>query len=149
MRTRRVCPATTTTTTTAAAAPRWWCTAAVRLLTVAALVARCSGRPAAVDAGAGDPAEPTVPVQLAVIEVAQGETAVLQCPSNDKDHRFQFWWMKPDQIIGPGTVLNTEKFKYEVLTGTLYIKVRINRGRYAIRFVSRPRFYMFLRLYFH
>lgn len=116
MRTRCVCRTTT------AAAGWWWC--AVRLLTAAALVARCSGRPAAIDT-TDHQADPAAPVQHSVIEVSQGETAVLQCPSNDEHHRFQFWWMKPDQIIGPGTTLNSDKFKYEVLTGTLYIKVRI------------------------
>lgn len=87
-------------------------------LTVAAvaLVARSDGRPVADVAG-------RTADQNTVIEVSQGDTAVLQCPSNDEHHRFQFWWMKPDQVIGPGTPLNTDKFRYEVLTGTLYIKV--------------------------
>lgn len=92
------------------------------LTAVAALVARCAGRPAAaVDVVSAD--DKGTKVEHLVIEVSPGETAVLQCPSNDEHHRFQFWWMKPDQIIGPGTALNSDKFKYEVLTGTLYIKV--------------------------
>ncbi|VVC29685.1 Immunoglobulin subtype,Immunoglobulin-like domain,Immunoglobulin-like fold [Cinara cedri] len=82
-----------------------------------ALVARADGRPATDGADQSRSAD-----QHTVIEVSQGDTAVLQCPSNDEHHRFQFWWMKPDQVIGPGTPLNTEKFRYEVLTGTLYIK---------------------------
>lgn len=105
---------------------RMYCTV---LLTVA-LVARCTGRPAVIgnhihdgNVGAADKGEPKV--EHSVIEVSQGDTAVLQCPSNDEHHRFQFWWMKPDQIIGPGTSLNSDKFRYEVLTGTLYIKVFI------------------------
>lgn len=96
------------------------------LITVAALVAWCAGRPeAAVSVMSADDKgmPPVAKVEHLVIEVSPGETAVLQCPSNDEHHRFQFWWMKPDQIIGPGTALNSDKFKYEVLTGTLYIKV--------------------------
>lgn len=93
----------------------WW-------LLVAAVVARCAARPTTTDVKENVDGLPKIE-QAIVIEVAPGETAVLQCPSNDEQHRFQFWWMKPDQIIGPGTALNSDKFKYEVLTGTLYIKV--------------------------
>lgn len=94
------------------------------LLTATALVAQCAGRPSAAVAAAvvANSSQPPK-VEHMIIEVSPGETAVLQCPSNDEQHRFQFWWMKPDQIIGPGTKLNSDKFKYEVLTGTLYIKV--------------------------
>jgi len=94
---------------------------AVLLLTllVSTTIGRCAGRPAAVPATAA-----AVEVAaVVVVEVAEGDTAVLRCPSNDEHHRFQFWWMKPDRIIGPGTAMNTDKFRYEVLTGTLYIKV--------------------------
>lgn len=102
-------------------------------LTAAALiVVRCSGRPAVIvesDETTGRTPKQHVPAEHSVIEVSPGETAVLQCPSNDEHHRFQFWWMKPDQIIGPGTELNSDKFRYEVLTGTLYIKVRTLRRR--------------------
>lgn len=96
----------------------------------ALIVGRCAGRPASVGAGvtnngdSGENQKDLLPFQHTIIEVSPGETAVLQCPSNDEHHRFQFWWMKPDQIIGPGTAPNSDKFKYEVLTGTLYIKVR-------------------------
>jgi len=89
------------------------------LLTAATLVARCIGRSTAAAVGAVKNIEMN---ENALIEVSPGETAVLQCPSNDEHHRFQFWWMKPDQIIGPGSVLDSDKFRYEVLTGTLYIK---------------------------
>jgi hypothetical protein len=96
----------------------------------ALIVGRCAGRPASVGAGVPDHSgsvanqKDSLPFQHTIIEVSPGQTAVLQCPSNDEQHRFQFWWMKPDQIIGPGTAPNSDKFKYEVLTGTLYIKVR-------------------------
>jgi len=91
--------------------------AALLLLTVG----RCAdGRP--VDSGGDGPPSREPKLERFVVEVSPGETAVLRCPSNDEHHRFQFWWIKPDQIIGPGTALNTDKFRYEVLTGTLHIK---------------------------
>lgn len=94
------------------------------LCTVLTVVARCTGRPAMIVGGGGDDGgDNMAKFEYSVIEVSPGDTAVLQCPSNDEHHRFQFWWMKPDQIIGPGTTINSDKFKYEVLTGTLYIKV--------------------------
>jgi len=93
------------------------------LLLLLSTTGRCAGRPAAVR-------EPNA--ERSVVEVAEGDTAVLRCPSNDEHHRFQFWWMRPDRIIGPGTALNTDKFRYEVLTGTLYIKVGARDG--AVRF---------------
>jgi len=94
----------------------------------ALIVGRCAGRPSSAGVpnhgnGGDHDQKDLFPFQHSIIEVAPGETAVLHCPSNDEHHRFQFWWMKPDQIIGPGTVPNSDKFKYEVLTGTLYIKV--------------------------
>ncbi|XP_050429561.1 uncharacterized protein LOC126838849 [Adelges cooleyi] len=86
----------------------------LQLLAASALV---GGRP--VDDNSGG--RPVI-VDNAVIEVEPGATAVLECPSNDKDHRFQFWWLKSNEIIGPGSDMDSNKFRYEVLTGTLYIK---------------------------
>ncbi|XP_072153798.1 uncharacterized protein [Bemisia tabaci] len=57
-----------------------------------------------------------------VKEAAVGEVAVLPCPSNDSEHRFQFWQINEDLIIGPGNALDHHKYKYDVLTGTLTIK---------------------------
>ncbi|KAL1459251.1 hypothetical protein WDU94_011256 [Cyamophila willieti] len=57
-----------------------------------------------------------------VQEVPLGEMAILRCPSNDDNHRFQFWELSTKDIIGPGNNLDKQKYKYEVLTGTLYIK---------------------------
>lgn len=96
-------------------------TATKILCTVLTMIGRCTGRPAMINGGDGG--DNGTKYEYSVIEVSPGDTAVLQCPSNDEHHRFQFWWMKPDQIIGPGTMINSDKFKYEVLTGTLYIKV--------------------------
>lgn len=59
-----------------------------------------------------------------ILEVSAGETAKLHCPSNDDNHRFQFWQLKSNQILGPGNRIDEHKYKYEVLSGTLYIKVK-------------------------
>nr|CAD7443013.1 unnamed protein product [Timema bartmani] len=57
-----------------------------------------------------------------VQEVPVGATAVLPCLSNDDNHRFQFWQLIGDQVVGPGNLPNRDKYKFEVLTGTLYIR---------------------------
>lgn len=62
--------------------------------------------------------------QIVVQEVDVGSTAVLPCHSNDDHHRFQFWELEGNQLIGPGNEVDTSKYKFEVLSGTLYIKVR-------------------------
>lgn len=103
------------------------------LTAVALQVPRCASKPASMEVQVIETYDggPTVAGSTAdsqqntIVEVSPGDTAVLQCPSNDERHRFQFWWMKSDQYIGPGTMLNSDKFKYEVLTGTLYIKVGV------------------------
>lgn len=59
---------------------------------------------------------------IVVQEVALGETVVLVCPSNDDNHRFQFWQLQTNKIIGPGNSPDKSKYKYEVLTGNLTIK---------------------------
>lgn len=59
-----------------------------------------------------------------VQEVDHGQLATLHCPSNDESHRFQYWHLeRPNQFIGPGNKINPQKYKYEVLTGTLFIDV--------------------------
>lgn len=63
--------------------------------------------------------------QTIVQQVDVGDTAILPCPSNDDNHRFQFWQLQGDQVVGPGKEVNKAKYKYEVLSGTLYIKVRL------------------------
>ncbi|XP_047121605.1 uncharacterized protein LOC124805167 [Schistocerca piceifrons] len=60
--------------------------------------------------------------QVLVQEVGVGDIAVLPCPSNDDNHRFQFWQLTGNEVIGPGNTINREKYKYEVLSGTLYIR---------------------------
>ncbi|XKL64316.1 hypothetical protein PGB90_004402 [Kerria lacca] len=67
-------------------------------------------------------AKPTASAKPSILEVSVGETAKLFCPSNDDNHRFQFWQLKSNQILGPGNKINERKYKYEVLGGTLYIK---------------------------
>ncbi|PSN43191.1 hypothetical protein C0J52_11304 [Blattella germanica] len=60
--------------------------------------------------------------QYLVQEVNVGNTAVLPCPSNDDYHRFQYWELEGNQVIGPENKINPTKYKYEVLSGKLYIK---------------------------
>lgn len=69
-------------------------------------------------------AKPVASAQPSILEVSIGETAKLHCPSNDDNHRFQFWQLKSNEILGPGNKINERKYKYEVLSGTLYIKVK-------------------------
>jgi len=69
-------------------------------------------------------AKPVASAEPSVLEVPAGETAKLECPSNDDNHRFQFWQLKSNEILGPGNKINERKYKYEVLSGTLYIKVQ-------------------------
>lgn len=68
-----------------------------------------------------------LPASLALVmvkEVPAGAIAILECPSNDEHHRFSYWQTHDDTVVGPGNAYDDYKFKYEVLTGTLYIKVR-------------------------
>jgi hypothetical protein len=62
--------------------------------------------------------------QIVVQEVNVGSTAILPCRSNDDHHRFQFWELEGNHLLGPGNTVDTAKYKFEVLSGTLYIKVR-------------------------
>ncbi|XP_052122011.1 uncharacterized protein LOC113215924 [Frankliniella occidentalis] len=57
-----------------------------------------------------------------VKEVPAGAMAELECPSNDDHHRFSYWQTHNDKVIGPGNEYNDYKYKYEVLTGKLFIK---------------------------
>lgn len=61
-----------------------------------------------------------------VHEVPLGSVAILPCPSNeDALHRFQYWQVGEDHVIGPGNPFNERKYHYEVWSGRLFIKVRI------------------------
>ena len=74
--------------------------------------------------GLGSRADPLPSNDAAsVVEVSAGDTANITCPSNDDNHRFQFWQLKDNNILGPGNRINERKYKYEVLSGTLFIKV--------------------------
>ncbi|CAK1578353.1 unnamed protein product [Parnassius mnemosyne] len=54
-------------------------------------------------------------------EVPAGSTAVLNCNSNDYDHNFMFWLVNKTKIIGPDNDFDVKKYKYEVLSGKLWI----------------------------
>lgn len=67
------------------------------------------------------------------MEAPYGENVVLQCRSNDKDHNFDFWVVESQQVaIGPSnTDYDIRKFKYEILSGNLTIRVsRLLKSRY-------------------
>ncbi|XP_066998821.1 uncharacterized protein [Anabrus simplex] len=59
---------------------------------------------------------------VVVQEVAVGSTAELPCPSSDDGHRFQFWQLHGNQVLGPGNEIDRAKYRYDVLTGKLAIK---------------------------
>uniref|UniRef100_A0A1B6CI88 Ig-like domain-containing protein n=1 Tax=Clastoptera arizonana TaxID=38151 RepID=A0A1B6CI88_9HEMI len=76
------------------------------------------------------------PSQSATVlqEVEHGQVATLNCLSSDENHRFQFWHLEhTNQFIGPGNKINIQKYKYEILTGTLYISAvsSSETGRYT------------------
>lgn len=56
--------------------------------------------------------------------VPWGKTVILKCMSNDNAHNFQYWHMV-DQglIIGPANKFNPAKFRFEILSGNLTIRV--------------------------
>lgn len=58
-----------------------------------------------------------------VKQVPAGSRTVLNCLSNDLDHNFMFWLFNGSDVIGPGNAYNEKKYKYEVLSGKLYIDV--------------------------
>lgn len=82
-------------------------------------------------------AKPSAFSKPSILEVSIGETAKLVCPSNDDNHRFQFWQLKNNQILGPGNRIDERKYKYEVLSGTLYIKVMIFYVTNVLKILNR------------
>jgi len=62
-----------------------------------------------------------------VKEVTAGHLAELPCLSIDEHHRFMFWQFGSNDVIGPGNPLNEKKYNYEVLTGTLQIRVSFRK----------------------
>ena len=60
---------------------------------------------------------------ITVTEVPAGHLAELPCLSSDDEHRFMFWQLTDDRrIIGPGNLMDENKYNYEVLTGKLFIR---------------------------
>ncbi|XP_013185884.2 uncharacterized protein LOC106131344 isoform X2 [Amyelois transitella] len=58
-----------------------------------------------------------------VMKVSAGDTATLQCVSNDYNHNFMFWVLGDKKVIGPSNdyEYDRNKYKYEVLSGNLKI----------------------------
>lgn len=62
--------------------------------------------------------------QVTVTKVPAGHIAELPCLSSDDHHRFMFWHLTDNnRIIGPGNLMDENKYNYEVLTGKLFIRV--------------------------
>ncbi|XP_012164559.1 uncharacterized protein LOC126915516 isoform X1 [Bombus affinis] len=61
--------------------------------------------------------------QVTVTKVPAGHIAELPCLSSDDHHRFMFWHLTGNnRIIGPGNLMDENKYNYEVLTGKLFIR---------------------------
>lgn len=71
------------------------------------------------------PTQLIMPDAVWTIEVPYGKNVVLQCHSNDADHNFDFWVVENQQVvIGPSNGnYDIRKFKYEILSGNLTIRV--------------------------
>lgn len=64
------------------------------------------------------------PTKQVVVQVPFGETVTLVCDSNDAKHSFIFWFVNEKNIfVGPSYHYDNAKFKYEVLSGNLTVKV--------------------------
>lgn len=74
---------------------------------------------------------------ITVKEVKAGHLAELPCLSIDEHHRFMFWQLGNNNVLGPGNPLNEKKYNYEVLTGTLQIRVSFQMfHEYILDFLS-------------
>lgn len=74
---------------------------------------------------------------ITVKEVIAGHLVELPCLSIDKHHRFMFWQLGNNDVISPGNPLNEKKYNYEVLTGTLQIRVSFQMFyQYTLDFLS-------------
>ncbi|XP_014211115.1 uncharacterized protein LOC106641266 isoform X2 [Copidosoma floridanum] len=64
-----------------------------------------------------------VEASIIVKEVQAGDLVELPCLSNDDHHRFMFWQLTDhSHVISPGNPVDEQKYKYEVLTGKLFIR---------------------------
>lgn len=79
---------------------------------------------------------PSVPVPgvdgsegVLVRTVPWGTNVVLKCQSNDKNHNFQYWHLvNKGLIIGPANQYDLAKFRYEILSGNLTIRVSFEKS---------------------
>ncbi|KAG8040225.1 hypothetical protein G9C98_000795 [Cotesia typhae] len=58
-----------------------------------------------------------------VARAVAGQQATLLCRSNDDNHRFMFWKVidNNNNIVGPDSFFDANKYNYQVLTGKLFI----------------------------
>lgn len=59
-----------------------------------------------------------------IVEVPEGHTVQISCESKDRNHTFAFWELASKDILGPGNEYDESKYEYNVLNGTLYVRVR-------------------------
>lgn len=59
-----------------------------------------------------------------IVEVPEGHTVQISCESKDGNHSFAFWELASRDILGPGNEYDENKYEYNVLNGTLYVRVR-------------------------
>ncbi|KRT82062.1 Immunoglobulin, partial [Oryctes borbonicus] len=57
-----------------------------------------------------------------IIEVPEGHTVQISCESTDRNHNFAFWKLASGNILGPRNEYNANKYEYDVLNGTLYVR---------------------------
>ncbi|GJQ82091.1 hypothetical protein Trydic_g6963 [Trypoxylus dichotomus] len=57
-----------------------------------------------------------------IVEVPEGHTVQISCESEDGNHAFAFWELASRDILGPGNEYDENKYEYNVLNGTLYVR---------------------------
>lgn len=66
-----------------------------------------------------------IPPNTAIMQVPSGKDVTLICQSNDANHNFLYWHMNGrNLVVGPGNDYDNGKYRYEVLSGNLTIRVK-------------------------
>lgn len=75
--------------------------------------------------------------EFLVKEVLYGETVLLRCSSNVHNYNFEYWLFNNRKIvIGPSNYYDKLKYRYEILSGNLTVRVGIFYGFYFFKFSS-------------
>lgn len=68
-----------------------------------------------------------------ILEVSEGQTVQIPCESKDINHTFAFWELATKGIIlGPANEYDKNKYDYNILNGTLYVRVRLQHNNIRI-----------------